>query len=174
RRRWDRRRSRRHAMIARRRPNCGGSCRPQDRLSLRESAPLFRGAKGDTPVRGAYTLLEMTLALAIALVILRPGYAFLNQQLRLMEVGRDLAEETALARRILDRMAADINSSLGGVDPQQLPSVSSDATEALLQAETFTPLFNYGLEGNDGLLIIYASRVPRELVAPDKRSGDPS
>jgi type II secretory pathway component PulJ len=128
--------------------------------------------------RSAYTLLEMALALAIALVILGAIYEFLNQQIRMSEIGRDLVEENALARRILDRMASDIVCSLGGVDPEQLPSDSSGSeqeTEALLLgSSSFSPRFNFGLEGNENTLIVYASRVPRELLAPDKRYADAS
>ena len=123
-------------------------------------------------VRSAYTLLEMTLALAIALIILGAVYEFLNRQITLAEIGRDLVEESALARDILDRMAKDIVASLGAVDPQQLPDISSDSTEALLQAETFVPLFNSGVDGSDSILILSASRVPRELLAADKRQMD--
>lgn len=127
--------------------------------------------KTSLPRRG-YTLLEMTLALAIALIILGGVYEVLNRQLFLSEIGRDLVDESALARVLLDRMAADIVASLGGVDPQQLPDISSDSTEALLQAETFVPLFNQGIEGNNSLLIVSAARVPRELLAADKRRLD--
>lgn len=119
--------------------------------------------------RSGYTLLEMTLALAIALVILGAVYEFLNRQIALSEVGREIVEESSLARVILDRMASDIVSSLGGIDPQQLPDISSDPTEALLEAETFAPQFNTGLEGSNSVIIVSASRVPRELLASDKR-----
>jgi prepilin-type N-terminal cleavage/methylation domain-containing protein len=134
---------------------------------------MISGASSSTRrSRSAFTLLEVTLALAISLIILGGAYEVLNRQLYLAEIGRDLVEETALARVILDRMAADITASLGGVDPQQLPDISSDSTEALLQAETFAPLFNNGVEGTNSLLIIAASRVPRELLAADKRRLD--
>lgn len=115
----------------------------------------------------------MILALAIALVILGAVYEFLNRQLTLAETGREIVEEASLARVLLDRMAGDILSSLGGVDPQQLPDFSSDEVEALLQAETFTPLFNTGVEGSANVLILSASRPPRELLAAHKRrSGE--
>src|SRR5262249_38070940 len=43
-----------------------------------------------------------------------------------------------------------------------------------LQAETFQPLFNLGVEGNDTILMLTSSRVPRELLAADKRKIDTS
>lgn len=124
------------------------------------------------PLRRAYTLLEMTLALAISLIILGGVYEFLNRQMMLAEAGREAVEDTALARVLLDRMAGDIVASLGGIDPQQLPDISNDPTEALLQAETFTPLFNTGVDGTNSVLILSTSRVPRELLASDKRKLD--
>lgn len=142
---------------------------PADQLRLAASVFPPRGAHAPRSPRTAYTLLEMVLALAIALIILGAVYEFLNRQLTLSEIGREVVEESSLARVILDRMAADISASLGGIDPQQLPDVSSDSTEALLQAETFVPLFNNGVEGSNSVLILSASRVPRELLAADKR-----
>src|SRR5688572_13891017 len=97
--------------------------------------------------RSAYTLLEMTLALAIALIILGAVYEFLNRQIFLAETGREIVEEGDLARALLNRMSADMLAHVGAVDPQQLPGISADPTEALLQAETFQPLFNNGVEG---------------------------
>src|SRR5262249_29060679 len=104
--------------------------------------------------RPGYTLLEMTLALAIALVILVAVYEFLNRQMTLAETGRDLVEESSLVRVILDRMSVDIGAHLGGIDPQQLPGASSDATTASVGAEAYTPLFNGGVEGTDTALIL--------------------
>ena len=125
--------------------------------------------------REGYTLLEMTLALAIALIILGAVYEFLNRQITLSEIGRDLVEESSLARGILDRMSADISGHLGGIDPQQLPGApSGDSTDAVVAAESFVPLFNNGLEGSDTLMILSAARVPRELLASDKRKLDSS
>ncbi len=124
--------------------------------------------------RPGYTLLEMTLALAISLIILGAIYEFLNRQITSAEVGRELVEESHLVRGILDKMAKDIVASLGAVDPQQLPDVSTDSVDALLQAETFTPLFNSGVDGTSNVLILSVSRVPIELLAPDKRQVDAS
>jgi len=116
----------------------------------------------------------MTLALAIALIILGAVYEFLNRQIFLAETGREIVEEGDLARTLLTRMSADIVSHLGAIDPQQLPGMSSDPTAAALEAETFQPLFNLGVEGNDTILMLTSSRVPRELLAADKRKIDQS
>jgi hypothetical protein len=135
--------------------------------------------------RSAYTLLEMTLALAIALVILGAVYEFLNRQISTAEAGRTLVEESALARVILDSMATDIAGNLGGIDPLQLQGTSgssssnsgsgtTSAADAAIAAESFVPQFNLGVFGTDSVLILSTSRVPRELVASDKLKMDSS
>lgn len=148
-------------------------------------APNFHTS---TPRRTGYTLLEMSLALAIALIILGAVYEFLNRQITLAEIGRDLVEETKTARQILDRMAGDIVAAIGGTDPKQLPETTTDtatgevvppptgATGSTASAATDTTQttpylspFNTFVEGTSTLLILSASRVPRELLAPDKR-----
>jgi len=70
-------------------------------------------------------------------------------------------------------MAADIVASLGGVDPKQLPDPVVDPNDPTAGAtEAYVPSFNNGVEGYENVLILSASRVPRELLAPDKRRLD--
>jgi prepilin-type N-terminal cleavage/methylation domain-containing protein len=150
--------------------------------------------------RAGYTLLEMTLALAIALIILGAVYEFLNREIALGEIGRDLTESSSLARALLDQMATDVSGNLGGYDPMQAttdgsqaattqastatsssssssttPSSSSTTTPSSSSSttaqSTATP-FNIGVSGTDTCLILTTSRVPRELVAYDKLQLD--
>ena len=145
--------------------------------------------------RVGYTLLEMSLALAIALIILGAVYEFLNRQIALGEIGRNMTEEAALARALLDQMATDISGNLGGNDPLQVSSdatqsgsssattTSSAATSSTTTASASTPStttqptttpFNIGVSGTDTCLILSSSLVPRELVAYDKLQIDSS
>lgn len=126
------------------------------------------------PPRPAYTLLEMILALSIALIILGAVYTLLNEQIGVTELARETVEESALARNILNRMASDIISSLGGVDPQQLPDGGggSSGDDAEMVTESVSTPFNGGVEGSESVLILSASRAPLELLAPDKRFAD--
>src|SRR5262245_38153034 len=62
--------------------------------------------------RPGYTLLEILLALAIAVLLLGAVYTFVGYQLRQAQAGRDLVEQTTLARALLDRMAGDVLSTL--------------------------------------------------------------
>jgi type II secretory pathway pseudopilin PulG len=134
-----------------------------------------RPTRAAAPRRPAYTLLEMVLALSIALIILGAIYEFLYRQITLAEAGRELVDETVLARRILEGMSADIIACLGGVDPKQLPDPATSTDYAAYgQTAPFVPLFNGGVEGTDTVLIMSTARVPRELLAADKRQLESS
>jgi prepilin-type N-terminal cleavage/methylation domain-containing protein len=122
------------------------------------------------PRRG-FTLLEMTLALAIALIILGAVYAFLNRQITQAEIGRDLVDEYTYARRILDGIAADIVASLGGVDPKQLPDPPAPADPYVTEGTGFEALFNSGVSGSESTIILSAARIP-DFLFPDKRNLD--
>ena len=142
----------------------------------------------------------MSLALAIALIIFgsyrvpqSPNHHGRNRP-RPRRRDEDRAQ-------ILDRIAGDIVASLGGTDPKQLPEITTDATGAAVapatsssgtgtastgttatsgattdasttQTTPFLSPFNTYVEGSSSLLILSASRVPRELLAPDKRYLD--
>ena len=125
-----------------------------------------------SPVRPAYTLLEMILAMTIALIILAAAYSFLDVQMSNAELGREVVDEAALIRSVLNAVADDVAACLGGVDPQQSPAISSDPTQAALDLEAFAPSFNFGVKGSSNSVTLSVSRVPRELLASDKRLLD--
>jgi len=75
-------------------------------------------------VRSAFTLLEVTLAMAISMLLLGSLYLILNIQMRQMQTGRDLAEQNALARTVLSRITNDIVANLGPVDPRVVSSAA--------------------------------------------------
>ena len=60
------------------------------------------------PLRPAYTLLEMLLATAISALLLGALYVAVSMQLRHAQAGRDVIEQTTLARALLTRMGRDI------------------------------------------------------------------
>src|SRR5438552_1708248 len=67
--------------------------------------------------RPAFTLLEMMLATAIAVLLLAALYAAVDLQLRHTEAARDVVEQTTLARTLLNRMSNDIAPSLTTPEP---------------------------------------------------------
>jgi prepilin-type N-terminal cleavage/methylation domain-containing protein len=58
--------------------------------------------------RPGYTLLEVLVAMAIAVLLLGAVYSAIGYQVRHAQAGRDLIDQTTLARSILDRMANDV------------------------------------------------------------------
>src|SRR5438874_4411321 len=78
-----------------------------------------------TTARPAFTLLEMILAAAVAVLLLAALYVAMDLQLRHAEAARDVVVETALARTLLNRIAADITPSVGQADPMRYQSSQS-------------------------------------------------
>jgi hypothetical protein len=79
--------------------------------------PALAGAAGSC--RPAYTLLEVLLAAAIAVLLLAALYAAVDMQLRHAESGRAVVQQSLLARGVLNRIADDITSSVGPTDPSR-------------------------------------------------------
>jgi hypothetical protein len=67
--------------------------------------------------RPAYTLLEVILAMAMAVLLLAAVYSSISYQVRHAQAGRDLIDQTTLARSIIDRMASDIAAVASLSDP---------------------------------------------------------
>ncbi len=87
-------------------------------------------------VRSGYTLLEVLLALAIAVMLLIAVYSVIGYQLRQAQAGRDLVEQAALARAILNKMERDVVSTLSLGDPARYrrpppPAPISDETSGM-------------------------------------------
>src|SRR5262245_52193261 len=75
--------------------------------------------------RPAFTLLEMVLAAAVAVLLLAALYVAMDLQLRHAEAARDVVVETALARTLFNRITADVTPSLGQADPMRYQSSQS-------------------------------------------------
>jgi prepilin-type N-terminal cleavage/methylation domain-containing protein len=67
--------------------------------------------------RGGFTLLEVLLASALAVVLMAALYVALDVQLRLAEAGRESIEEATLTRAILHRMEMDLSAGIAPVAP---------------------------------------------------------
>lgn len=101
--------------------------------------------------RAAYTLLEVLLAMAISLLLLGALYVAMNIQLRNEQVGRDVVEESGLARAVLNRLDRDITSSLGPLNPSLVSaSTSSSSSGASSTATTGTTSATTGSSGGTG------------------------
>jgi prepilin-type N-terminal cleavage/methylation domain-containing protein len=61
--------------------------------------------------RGGYTLLEVLLAMAIAVMLLAGLYAAMSVQLHHAEAGREVVQQATLARALLSRIRQDITAA---------------------------------------------------------------
>src|SRR5207237_6697995 len=78
-------------------------------VALRSSAPNRR--------RPAFTLLEILVATAVSVLLMGALYMAINVQLRHAQIGREVVEESLLARALLTRIDTDIRLSLGPPAP---------------------------------------------------------
>jgi type II secretory pathway pseudopilin PulG len=62
--------------------------------------------------RGAYTLLEVLLASAIGILLLAALYTAMSAQLQHAQAGREIIDQSAMARALLSRMSGDIQPSM--------------------------------------------------------------
>ena len=67
--------------------------------------------------RGGFTLLEVLLASALAIILMAALYVALDVQLRLATAGRESIEQATLTRYIIMRLETDLSSGLGPVAP---------------------------------------------------------
>jgi hypothetical protein len=67
--------------------------------------------------RPAYTLLEVLLAMAIAVLLLAAVYSAIGFQVRHAQAGRDLIDQATLARSLIDRISSDVTAAASLCDP---------------------------------------------------------
>jgi prepilin-type N-terminal cleavage/methylation domain-containing protein len=146
--------------------------------------------------RGGFTLLEIMVAAAIGVLLMLALYVALDAQLRHVDAGREVVEESTLARALLARIGNDVAGSLPPVVPRRTKSGSSSSSapastgstqgasstasssastgsstqsqETTTTETTSTGLigpvkFNLGVQGDVNRVMLYLSRVPREL-----------
>ncbi len=142
--------------------------------------------------RTAFTLLEVLLALSIAVLLLSALYVAVNTQLRLSQAARDVVEHGTLARTLQGWISRDIRASLAPVPPDRsqsgsgssstsssTSSSSSTTSTTGTQTGSTTPTMtgtstststsltgsvqiNYGVQGDAGRLSVYVSRIHRD------------
>jgi prepilin-type N-terminal cleavage/methylation domain-containing protein len=71
------------------------------------------------PARRGFTLLEVILALSVAVLLLGGLYVAVDVQLRHARAGRNIVEQATLARSILARIDADIAATASLVDAER-------------------------------------------------------
>jgi hypothetical protein len=81
-----------------------------------------------TKPRPAYTLLEVLLAASIGVMLLAALYVAVDVQVRHAQIGRNVVEQSTLARALLTRMTNDIMPSLGPTDPSRFRTTSGQSS----------------------------------------------
>lgn len=150
--------------------------------------------------RPGFSLLEMILTLAIAMVLLSALYLALYTQLRQAEAGRELIGESLLVRSIFARLGGDVAGQLAPVDPRVLhegealdsgasadepatngssgaSSSESAASEAGGAADSMSlnvapARFNLGVRGEPDRLVLSITRARGQSKAEGPQSPD--
>jgi prepilin-type N-terminal cleavage/methylation domain-containing protein len=113
-------------------------------------------------LRPGYTLLEVLLASAIAVMLMAALYVGMDIQLRAVQAGREKVNETNLVRNLIARMSAD---AVGTITP-----ITATATISSASGETTSdPVvpFNGGVQGDNGLVTFWVSRLPNIPTDPN-------
>jgi type II secretory pathway component PulJ len=77
--------------------------------------------------RAGFTLLEVTLALSVAVFLLGGLYVAVEVQLRHARAGRDIVEQATLARSLLARLDADVSAVATLIDPERFRTQNSSS-----------------------------------------------
>src|SRR5262245_49085791 len=135
-------------------------------------------------IRGGYTLLELMLAMAIALIIMAALYVAIDILFREMDEGRALVEQSTLSRALFQRMTADLTPSLGPLTPpvssssSQTVTIAGPTTGAMPDpstTETVTGvILSIGVKGESDHVSIFQTRLSRSVInPPDTSAGTP-
>ena len=121
-----------------------------------------------TARRPGYTLLEVLLASAIAALLMAALYVGMDIQLRTVQEGREKVNETAVVRNLfITRITAD----MVGVMTPITATVAVSSTTGDTTSDPVTP-FNGGIQGDNGVLTIWASRLPKLPTGSDVVNAD--
>lgn len=139
----------------------------------------------DRPRQG-FTLLEVTLALAISVVLLSALYTAFFILVRQTQSGRELVERSQIVQAVMRQMRADIGNHLAPIDTRVIkapaswqlgleedpaatlgmepaPADGSDpaaAEDPAVAGTAFSVFSNYGVVGDSKTLSIYCSNLP--------------
>jgi prepilin-type N-terminal cleavage/methylation domain-containing protein len=144
--------------------------------------------------RAGFTLLEVVLATSIGLLLFAALYVAVEMQFRQIQSGRDIIEQTRLARSLLNTMAADLTPTLPAPSPNKFkapssqgggggggagqgstpttgaatPSTATQSGGAASGAGSSTVItsnsFLFTVQGTSTQLSVFISRVPRETI----------
>lgn len=112
--------------------------------------------------RTGFTLLEVILASAIALLLMWGLYVGMDVQLRQTDEGRTIVNQADLARNLLTRMSAELGGCLTPITASKATLIGAVTGANLDTAAGLTPTaFNMGLQGDATQVTVYVSTVPK-------------
>ncbi|WP_020475517.1 prepilin-type N-terminal cleavage/methylation domain-containing protein [Zavarzinella formosa] len=137
--------------------------------------------------RSGFTLLEVLLASALALVLMAALYVALDIQLRLASSGRDLIEQATLERAVTQRFESDLVMVLGPVAPAVSSTTTTtttdstgattttDSSDAITDATSTTDTipFQAGVVGDTTTLTIFVSRTVKTNLLQQNSDNPP-
>ena len=131
-------------------------------------------ARNSAARRSGYTLLELLLASAIAILVLGGIFVAMDTMLIGMEADREGVERSSLARALIARVNNDVMSSIAPIQPVASSSsttaaagAATDASAAASTTTATTPLvFQVGVKGTSSQVAIFQTRITRIVVTP--------
>jgi prepilin-type N-terminal cleavage/methylation domain-containing protein len=129
--------------------------------------------------RQGYTLLEVLLSAAIAVILLGGLYVAMRVQLRSAQDSRDVVEQGSLVRSLVARLASDMSGNLraapqpasgSGATSSGGSSTATSSGDSSTGSTTSTPsatnsgiavAFNLGVQGDSSRVSLYVSRPVR-------------
>lgn len=147
---------------------------------------LSKRSTSDAATRGGFTLLELTLALGLTIVLLSAIYRAMEIHWQFSVAGQIEVERSQIARSLLTKMSADIRSTVYRVEQPSTSTATTDtgtddtddgstdldtdttSTEFTDPADAFSSDAT-GVFGDNVSLVLHISRPTREKESP---SGD--
>ncbi len=90
------------------------------------------------PLRVGYTLLEVVLSVALALILLAALYTAMDLELRQADIGRELVQQATVSRSIVQKMGTDITPALAPVMPVKASTTVDPTTGLAVDPATMT------------------------------------
>jgi prepilin-type N-terminal cleavage/methylation domain-containing protein len=81
-----------------------------------------------SPARRAFTLLEVLLAAAIGVMLLGALYVAVDLQFRHTQSGRDIVQQSTLARGLINRITTDITPGLPPISPTRYKQLTGQSS----------------------------------------------
>jgi prepilin-type N-terminal cleavage/methylation domain-containing protein len=130
---------------------------------MRAFALAIRNPQSAIRNRSGFTLLELLLASGIALLLMAGLYVAMDVNLNYAAAGREVVDQSQLARTLLNRIATDVAGALSPITATKSVSSTSATVVAEEGAVSFTAVtpLNMGVVGDSTLLTLYVSRVPK-------------